>query len=152
RDQKYLAANQTIRIGRPRCLDNFLKAEPDRLRERVDLLGQIDGLRRELDARGDIETLHRFQRQPIELILGGAARDAFDIEKEAPKVADRYGAGPWGRYTLMARRLVEAGVTFVTVDMPNWDDHVNIEEGHHIKLAHTDRAIGALVDDLATRG
>src|SRR5947199_315460 len=66
--------------------------------------------------------------------------------------ADRYGRGPWGQYTLMARRLVEAGVTFVTVDMPHWDDHSNIKEGHGYKLPHVDRAVSALVDDLNQRG
>src|SRR5262249_44108244 len=52
REQKYLAANANIRIGRPRCLQNFVQDQPDRLRDRVDLLRQIDGLRRELDTRG----------------------------------------------------------------------------------------------------
>ena len=52
----------------------------------------------------------------------------------------------------MARRLVEAGVTFVTVDMPHWDDHSNIKEGHGYKLPHVDQAVGALIDDLHDRG
>ena len=52
----------------------------------------------------------------------------------------------------MARRLVEAGVTFVTVDMPHWDDHSNIRVGHGTKLPHVDQAVGALVEDLAERG
>jgi uncharacterized protein (DUF1501 family) len=51
----------------------------------------------------------------------------------------------------MARRLVEAGVTFVTVDMPHWDDHSNIKEGHGYKLPVLDRAVGALLDDLSER-
>src|SRR5437879_7189898 len=86
------------------------------------------------------------------MILSGKAREAFDIDKEDPKAADRYGLGPCGRYTLMARRLVEAGVTFVTVDMPHWDDHSNIREGHGYKLPHVDRAVGALLEDLHDRG
>ena len=52
----------------------------------------------------------------------------------------------------MARRLVEAGVTFVTVDMPNWDDHSSIKEGHGYKLPPVDLAVGALLDDLTERG
>ena len=80
--------------------------------------------------------------------IGTRARAAFDLTRELPRVADRYGRGPWGRYTLMARRLVEAGVTFVTVDMPHWDDHSNIREGHGpvrggwIEFAPFDGAIG----------
>ena len=85
------------------------------------------------------------------MILGGRAREAFDVEKEDPRIADKYGRGPWGRYTLMARRLVEAGVAFVTVDMPHWDDHSNIKEGHGYKLPHVDRAVSALLDDLGAR-
>jgi uncharacterized protein (DUF1501 family) len=52
----------------------------------------------------------------------------------------------------MARRLVEAGVTFVTVDMPHWDDHSRIKDGHGFKLPPLDRAVGALIDDLVDRG
>ena len=62
------------------------------------------------------------------MVLGKQAKIAFDLDKEDPRTADRYGKSAWGRYTLMARRLVEAGVTFVTVDMPHWDDHANIKE------------------------
>jgi uncharacterized protein (DUF1501 family) len=51
----------------------------------------------------------------------------------------------------MARRLVEAGVTFVTVDMPHWDDHSNIKEGHGYKLPVLDQAVGALMKDLKDR-
>lgn len=86
------------------------------------------------------------------MILGGRTRMAFDLDKEDPKLADRYGQGPWARYTLMARRLVEAGVSFVTVDMPHWDGHSNIKEGHGYKLRPLDRAVGALMDDLTERG
>jgi uncharacterized protein (DUF1501 family) len=88
----------------------------------------------------------------MDLVLGSAAREAFDIDKEDPRAADRYGPGPWGQYTMMARRLVEAGVTFVTVDMPHWDDHSNIEKTHGVKVPVVDRAVSALVDDLSERG
>ena len=53
---------------------------------------------------------------------------------------------------MMARRLVEAGVTFVTVDMPHWDDHSSIEKSHGLKVPIVDRAVGALLDDLEERG
>ena len=86
------------------------------------------------------------------MILGEKAREAFDIDKEDPKVAETYGKSPWGRYTLMARRLVESGVTFVTVDMPHWDDHSNIAVGHGTKLEAVDIAVSALIADLSQRG
>src|SRR5205823_2218768 len=104
------------------------------------------------DQSGVMDAMDRYQQEAMSLVLGGRARQAFDIDKEDPKLADRYGVGPWGRYTLMARRLVEAGVTFVTVDMPHWDDHSNIKDGHGYKLGPLDRAVGALLDDLTERG
>jgi len=74
--------------------------------------------RRDLDKTGENGGDGSVSAASTEMILGGKTREAFDLDKEDPKIADRYGQGPWGRYALMARRLVEAGVTFVTVDMP----------------------------------
>jgi Protein of unknown function (DUF1501) len=152
REQSYLGANYNVEINRPKCLDSFATAQTDQTTTRLDLLKQLDNLRRDLDQSGTVDAMDRYQHQAADMILGGRAREAFDLEKEDPKIADRYGRGPWGRYTLMARRLVEAGVTFVTVDMPHWDDHSNIKEGHGYKLPHVDRAVSALLDDLTARG
>ena len=151
RDRKYPAATDTTRVGSPKWLTGLGGPARDAYAARRPLLAQFDTLRRDLDASGAADALDRFQQQALDLILGGAARQAFDLDKEDPKVADRYGPGPWGRYTLLARRLVEAGVTFVTVDMPHWDDHSGIAKGHGAKLPPLDRAVGALLDDLAER-
>ena len=99
-----------------------------------------------------MEAMDRYQQQATDMILGARAREAFNLDREETRLRDRYGRGPWGQYTLMARRLVEAGVTFVTVDMPHWDDHSNIREGHGYKLPVVDRAVGALIEDLELRG
>jgi hypothetical protein len=152
REQKYLGATYNVKIGFPRSLQSLIKTSSERTQSRVSLLSSFDNVRRDLDQSGTMDTLDKFQQQAIDMITSSKARAAFDIDKENPRLADRYGQGPWGRYTLMARRLVEAGVTFVTVDMPHWDDHSNIKEGHGIKLAHVDRAVSALVEDLKWRG
>jgi uncharacterized protein (DUF1501 family) len=152
REQRYLSAVSNVTIDRPPCLESFVSAQPDRMQHRLDLLRGIDTVRRELDRSGTMDTMDRYQQQAVDMITGTRAREAFDLTHELPRVADRYGRGPWGRYTLMARRLVEAGVTFVTVDMPHWDDHSNIREGHGYKLPHVDRAVGALLEDLHDRG
>jgi hypothetical protein len=152
REQKYLGATYNVPIGRPKFLSSVTAEAAQRTQGRMGLLKGIDVLRRDLDAGGTMETMDRFQQQAVDLILGSEARHAFDIDKEDFRRADRYGRGPWGRYTLMARRLVEAGVTFVTVDMPHWDDHSNIKEGHGRKLGPLDQAVGALLDDLHERG
>jgi hypothetical protein len=151
REQKYLAANSNVFVHKPKCLDS-LTPVGGQTEGRVDLLRGFDTIRRDLDKSGTMDTLDRYQQQAIDLILSGKAREAFNLDREDPKLVDRYGVGPWGRYTCMARRLVEAGVTFVTVDMPHWDDHSNIKDGHGYKLGPLDRAVGALVEDLDERG
>ena len=126
--------------------------EVPRLEGRKNLLTNIDGLKRQLYRSGQIDSIDRHQQNALSMILGEKAREAFDIDKEDPKLAETYGKSPWGRYTLMARRLVEAGVTFVTVDMPHWDDHSNIAVGHGTKLEAVDIAVSALISDLSQRG
>ncbi len=148
---KYLAANDTRRVGTPAWLNQFDRERADQTRSRRDLLTAFDTFRRDLDVSGAVDSMDKYQQQAMNMILGGQTRRAFDLDMEDPKLADRYGQGPWGRYTLMARRLVEAGVSFVTVDMPHWDDHSNIKEGHGYKLRPLDQAVGALMDDLTER-
>jgi hypothetical protein len=152
RERKYLAANDATRVRSPKWLSGLGGPAVQTFAGRQPLLKQFDSLRRDLDSSGTADTMDRYQQQALDLILGSAAREAFDIDKEEVRSADRYGQGPWGRYTLMARRLVEAGVSFVTVDMPHWDDHSSIEKGHGYKLPPLDRAVGALLDDLTERG
>ncbi len=148
--QKYLAANHAGPVQRPQCLDNFA-GDATRTQSRVDLLTQLDGFRRDLDRGKLMDAMDRYQQQAVDMVTGNRAREAFDIEKEDAKTRDRYGRGPWGHYTLLARRLVESGVSFVTVDMPHWDDHSGIAKGHGYKLPVLDRAVASLVEDLADR-
>src|SRR5262249_62071526 len=86
-----------------------------------------------------------------------AARQAFDIERENPRLRDRYGRHTWGQSVLLARRLVEAGVTFVTVHMGGWDHHGQrqggaIKQAMESRLPILDNAIAGLVEDLCDRG
>ncbi len=152
REQQYLGATYNVRIGSPRRLQNLLRSQSGTMEDRLSLVRSLDSMRRNLDRSGTMDAMDRYQQQAVDLIMSPRARDAFDIDREDPRLADRYGQGPWGRYTLMARRLVQAGVTFVTVDMPHWDDHSNIRETHGAKLPHVDRAVGALLEDLETLG
>jgi hypothetical protein len=82
--------------------------------------------------------------------------EAFKVTKEPKEVQDRYGTDGFGRGCLMARRLVEAGVPFVEVDLGGWDNHANIfnilSQGPQAKLPVLDRAMSALVEDLDQRG
>ncbi len=122
------------------------------LEDRRQLLGSFDTLRRDVDRSGTLDSLDRFQREAYEMISGPAARRAFDLATEDPRTRDRYGRHTWGQSCLLARRLVEAGVTFVTVHMGGWDDHAQIEAAMKNKLPIYDRALAGLVSDLSERG
>lgn len=150
-ESKYLHFSYNTPVGKPRCLDSFSAVEASRAMTRKDLLSGLDGVHRQIDQSGMMNAVDRYQQDAMSMILGGQAKKAFNLDLEDPRVSDKYGNNPWGRYTLMARRLVEAGVTFVTVDMPHWDDHSNIKVGHGGKLEVVDKAVGALMEDLEQR-
>lgn len=150
-EEKYLGYSYNVTVKKPKCLE-AAGIEVPRLEGRKNLLTNLDGLKRQVDKSGQIDSIDRHQQNALSMILGEKAREAFDISKENPKLAETYGKSPWGQYTLMARRLVEAGVTFVTVDMPHWDDHSNIAVGHGTKLEAVDIAVSALISDLSQRG
>lgn len=123
----------------------------DKLRDRAELLQRLDRVRRDIDHSGIFEGMDRMNQQALDMLLSGRVRDAFDLEKEDPRIRQRYGDG-WGEQALISRRLIEAGVTFVTLNTGYWDDHGNIKGALDNKLPRHDRALGVLVEDLAERG
>lgn len=123
-----------------------------RLQDRQGLSKTFDKLRRDLDARGTVAAVDRFDRQAFDLVTGAAARQAFDINSEDPRLRDKYGRHNWGQSTLLARRLVEAGSTVVTVHYGGWDHHWDLKAGMERYLPMVDQAVSALFDDLTTRG
>jgi hypothetical protein len=123
-----------------------------RLEERRSLLQHFDSLRRDLERRGTAEAMDRFSQEAYEFVTGAAARQAFDISREDPRVRDRYGRHTWAQSTLLARRLVEAGSTFVTVHFGGWDHHWNLQSGLERALPIVDSAVSALFEDLQQRG
>jgi hypothetical protein len=149
---KYLHHKSNVKIGVPTCLAATEGTDTDRVGGRHSLLSQLDRARRDADRTGSMEALDRFQSKALSMITSPEAAEAFDLAKEDTKTVERYGDNPWGRYTLMARRLVEAGVTFVTVDMPHWDHHSSLVEGHAPNMRAMDQAVAALVGDLSERG
>jgi hypothetical protein len=153
-------------------------------RERVDdrrrLLGELDRIRRQLDASGALDGIDRFRLQAFETILGGAA-EAFDLSHEDPRVVARYDTAPlvtpdqisrrWNNYNnyvdnaktlgkllLLARRLCEAGCGFVTVTTNFvWDMHADVnnagvEEGMEYMGRPLDHAVSAFIEDVEARG
>ena len=151
-ESKYLHHTYKSDVGVPKCLAAAGGMEVARVTGRQSLLSQLDRARRAADRTGSMDALDRFQAQALSMVTSPAAAEAFDLSKENPKTVERYGDNAWGRYTLMARRLVEAGVTFVTVDMPHWDHHSSLVEGHAPNMRAMDQAVAALVGDLSERG
>jgi len=123
-----------------------------RLEDRMRLRQRFDQLRRAADAPGAFDAVDHFQRQAFELVSGPAARKAFEISSEDPRVRDRYGRNSWGQSTLLARRLVEAGCTFVTVGFGYWDHHWGLEASMLHNVPRLDMAVSALFEDLSVRG
>lgn len=123
-----------------------------RLENRRALFARFDRLRRDVDASGSLQAMDGFQRQAYELVTGPTARAAFDIDSEDPRLRDRYGRNTWGQSVLLARRLAEAGSTFVTVHFGGWDHHWNLQAGMESHLPRVDRAVSALFQDISDRG
>ena len=102
-------------------------------------------------------TIDDGRAQAYDLLLGSKARQAFDLATEPAPLRERYGRHAWGQAALLSRRLVEAGVTFVTInlyekDVDWWDDHSTIEKNLRGRLPIYDQALAALVGDLHDRG
>jgi hypothetical protein len=136
-------------------VDNIQLASPmtiDRLEDRRGLLARFDRLRRDVDASGAMDTMDRFDRKAYEMVAGEAARKAFDLATEDPRIRDLYGRTHWGQSTLLARRLVEAGSTWVTVHLGGWDHHWNLKSGMEAYLPQVDMAVSGLLTDLEGRG
>ncbi|MGN6543845.1 MAG: DUF1501 domain-containing protein, partial [Aureliella sp.] len=109
------------------------------------------------DSEPMMKDLDEHQQAAFDLLTSTRARDAFDIAREPDGLRDRYGRHTFGQSALLARRLVEHGVTFVTVNCVPWDHHgspgqYKTEEGAKLLIPPLDRAIAALVEDLIDRG
>jgi hypothetical protein len=124
-----------------------------RFKNRRELLKGLDNLRRDVDTNGTAEGYDRFYHDAFDIVTSDDCKRAFDIHQEEPRLRDRYGRNSWGQSTLLARRLVEAGVTYVTVNMGGWDTHGNnFQQLKTSLLPRYDQALAALVEDLHERG
>ncbi len=129
-----------------------LQVTLDRLAERRSLLHSFDTLNRDVDRTGLMQGLDAFEIQAFDLLLS-RAREAFDVSREDPRTRDLYGANNrLGQQLLLARRLCEAGVGFVTVEFGGWDMHGNIQQGMRQLGPQVDQAVAAFVQDVCQRG
>ena len=126
----------------------------NRVDGRRDLRDRLDHFRRYADkAAGDPAlALDEYYDQGYDLMASRQAQSAFDITREDPKVRDRYGRSPFGQRCLLARRLVEAGVPFVTLNEGGWDHHVSLFDKFDQRMPAVESSIATLIDDLDQRG
>ena len=122
-----------------------------RTERRRSLLTAFDGFARQLENAPKFKEMDSYQQKAYSLILGDA-KEAFDVSLESDEVRDRYGRTTFGQSCLLARRLVEKGVPFVTVNWGGWDTHKQHFEKMAKYLPDLDRGFSALLEDLARRG
>ena len=135
-----------------------------RVRNRQELVNRFDRLRRDIDQRGSLEAVDSYRAKAVDMLLGRRARDAFDLSREDPATIKKYGKHLWCQQALLARRLVEAGSSFVTLDLSyhtasgTWDTHGipgcvygGITKGLGGLLPLFDHLLTTLVTDLEER-
>ena len=126
----------------------------DRIARRKSILDSLDNFERNTEARQKVvQTMDDFYAQAYNLITSPVAKKAFDLKQEPDKMRDTYGRNYFGQSCLLARRLVEAGVRFVTVNYGGWDTHENNFKSlkDHL-LPNLDSGYAALLEDLKQRG
>jgi hypothetical protein len=124
----------------------------DRTARRKSLLAAVDDLAAKVEGNDAISTYDEFRQRAATMILSTEARGAFAIDQESSKLRDRYGRSTFGQSCLLARRLVERGVRFVTVNFGGWDHHSKIWDGLKGRLPELDTGFSALIEDAGTRG
>ena len=129
----------------------------DRLEHRRALLRSFDHTKQQIETSDVFRSLDDVQQEAFQLVTSPRARDAFELSREPDALKEKYGRHAWGQSALLARRLVEAGVTFVNInfyekDVDWWDDHYTIEKNLRKRLPLFDQAFSALIEDLHDRG
>ena len=125
---------------------------PASIERRRSLLEAIDQLGARVKGSDQIATYDEFGQKAAEMILSPQAQQAFAIDQEAAALRDDYGRSEFGQSCLMARRLVENGVRFVTLNYPGWDHHGDIFHNLDLKLPEFDQGFSALIRDMDERG
>ncbi|HYE30327.1 MAG TPA: DUF1501 domain-containing protein [Methylomirabilota bacterium] len=126
-----------------------------RAKSRHALRQSLDSMKRYHDKRSDDPALafDQFYAQGVDLVGSARAQEAFDIEREPEAVREKFGRNDFGQRLLLARRLVEVGVSFVTVYTGGWDHHTKIFEAYKTGTMKTfDHSVAALINDLDERG
>lgn len=122
-----------------------------RQRERRELLHNLNTFQNALGQSQPVAALGQCEKEAYDLILGDAGK-VFDLSQEKDPLRDRYGRNTFGQSCLMARRLVERGVPYVTINYKGWDTHKQNFQTMRRKLPELDKGMGTLLEDLSERG
>ena len=142
----------------------------ERLNNRVSLLGDLDTLREDVETSGVMDSMDTFNQRAISMITSPEAHKAFDLSHESDALRDRFGRHEWGQRAILARRLVEAGVPWVSIVMENpyvsgitmpdwgvynWDSHAvncHLFRDSEVRFPIYDQVVSAMIEDLYERG
>ena len=152
RYESFKAGDPNAKDFKVRDLSCPADVKPAQMERRQTLLQAVDSLTRQIEGNDQIATYDEFQKKAAEMILAPEAQAAFAIDRESAAVRDRYGRTEFGQSCLLARRLVEGGVRFVTVNFAGWDHHAKIFESLDKKLPVFDQGFSSLIHDLDERG
>lgn len=128
-----------------------LETKVDRFDDRRELLGSLDRFRRDSDSHGLMDGLDAFEQQAFNILLGNSS-DAFNVAKEDEPTRNAYGKDQLAQQMLVARRLVERGCGFVTINYGGWDIHGTIQQGLKNRVPALDHAVATFISDVASRG
>jgi hypothetical protein len=140
--------------SRPRFVVEGVVAEgisDERQQWRRDLLGDLNTLASAMKGDPRVDKLLECENEAYDMILG-ESRKIFDLSTESDELRERYGRSKFGQSCLMARRLVEAGVRYVTINYNGWDTHKKHFETMRRKLPELDKGFATLLEDLADHG
>ena len=161
--QGFWSSQYRVPISNFSLRDASLTVDSQRLGDRLAMLQSFDRYRREADTTGAMNGLDVFNERAINILTTSRVRNAFDLSLEDPRLCEKYGDG-YGREVLVARRLVEAGVGFVSVRIPgsgegtkayDWDDHAvnwDMLGAMNARLPKYDHVISTLIEDIFDRG
>lgn len=152
RCESFKAGNPNDAGYRVRDLSPPADLTPQVLERRKSLLAAVGQLSATVKGNDQLATYDEFGRKAAEMVLSPQAQAAFAVDKEDAKVRDDYGRTEFGQSALLARRLVENGVRFVTVNYAGWDHHADIFKSLDKKLPEFDQGYSALIRDLDARG
>jgi hypothetical protein len=160
-----LVGNDTRTLSGGKMFELPLDVSTRRMDDRQSLIRNFDRLRSTVDASGSMDAFDKYEQQAVGMLTGGRVREALDLSKEPAATREKFGKHLWCQQALLARRLVEAGTAFITLDLSyhtasgTWDTHGDnippyggIRKGLTPLLPLFDHLITTLVNDLEQRG